>query len=699
MRSFSGSFSPGHGFHWSICLICLTYVFLSVYTASSYSIFIKSVHVEAIVVLDNDRYIDKIIGNYRIVGQLSSSSSASKTFRAAQLDDKQTRYVLKIFQAIHLSPAAQTQFLHEAQLHKRLKHTHLLPLLDAGLVDDIPYQVTEYVPNGSLRERINAQPTRLLPLQDFITILTQVGLALYYAHQRNVEHAHLKPENIYLRAEREALLTDCTIPSVMATLGKRDAYPANSYPYMAPEQFAGWMSKSSDQYALGCIAYELLTGRPPFSAPTFALMEQKHAHEKPIPPTQLNLLLPIALERVVLKAIEKKSADRYASIQDFLTALQPSTPYHSGKAFGVTAAWPAAVNLPSPAHSSGRPPADRVTDQARANSGRRLDGSSTSDVAAAQSSQAHIHAERAAQREKSALSSMILAAAANSALKQSQVLEHTARSARTLLIPASPDSVAPSASTLQHETAQRSETAAAQLGSEAQVGESVARPSPATAIVQTASTAKKPAPPPLGPLRSASRRPAAQGQQRHILMAIAGVWLFALVITTGLIYTAFSGSPAPKATTTVTVAHRQAPSTPTLLTQPSPTPSPTPTLTHVQLPIMAGRAAPTPTPTPSPSPATGLSTTPAGLPMDPACQRRGRTYTCTITLQLGQESPRPVQWSVSDSNLSAFFSPQNGTLTPGQQESIFISANEACPVKGTVIFASAAGNLSVPWSC
>jgi serine/threonine protein kinase len=92
-------------------------------------------------------------------------------------------------------------------------------------------------------------------------------------------------------------------------------------PYMAPEQFKGYISKESDQYALGCLAYELFTGKPPFSAPDFVSMGYKHATERPVALTYLNPSLPLSLEQIVLKALAKQRSERYPDIIAFITAL------------------------------------------------------------------------------------------------------------------------------------------------------------------------------------------------------------------------------------------------------------------------------------------------------------------------------------------------------------------------------------------
>ena len=94
---------------------------------------------------------------------------------------------------------------------------------------------------------------------------------------------------------------------------------------MAPEQFEGIISKQSDQYALGCIAYELFTGRKPFTATSLEIMWYKHAKEDPVAPMQLNSHLPIHIEQAILKAMAKQRHERYTDISDFITALRMSS--------------------------------------------------------------------------------------------------------------------------------------------------------------------------------------------------------------------------------------------------------------------------------------------------------------------------------------------------------------------------------------
>src|SRR5207249_2002146 len=128
-----------------------------------------------------------------------------------------------------------------------------------------------------------------------------IGEALQHAHQQNIIHRDLKPENILFNARGEALLADFGIARMLATAGIRQGTIIGTPPYMSPEQFRGTASKESDQYALGCIAYELFTGQLPFTAPDMVALMFKHIQEAPTAPRQLNPQVPVHIEQAILK--------------------------------------------------------------------------------------------------------------------------------------------------------------------------------------------------------------------------------------------------------------------------------------------------------------------------------------------------------------------------------------------------------------
>src|SRR5205085_1008926 len=266
-------------------------------------------------------YIGKQIGNYRIIEE-RASGSFGRVYKGVHIFLSKRVVAIKLLQRMYLGSQKEREgFLQEAQFLELLKHLHILPIYDVGIDDGIPYFVAEYAPKGSLRDLLQQRYPHLLSADEAISILTQVGQALQHAHQQNIIHRDLKPENILFDAKGEALLADFGIAVVLETARTSPVNLVVSPLYMAPEQFDGMLSKRSDQYALACIAYEMLTGRNPFLAPSAVAMALKHKMEQPIAPTQFNTYLPVPVEQAILKAMSKERSERYPDVAAFIAAL------------------------------------------------------------------------------------------------------------------------------------------------------------------------------------------------------------------------------------------------------------------------------------------------------------------------------------------------------------------------------------------
>lgn len=260
------------------------------------------------------------IGNYHILSNIASGSFGRVYL--AQHRVLTTRIVaLKLMHAVPLSSKQESeQFLHEAKILELLHHPYILPILDVGIHEGIPYIVSEYAAGNSLRMRLNKGRCSL---QESLTILSQMGQALDYAHQQNIIHRDVKPENILFNARGDALLADFGLAIMLATASVKYVSYAGTPRYMAPEQCRGVVSKESDQYALGCIAYELFTGRPPFSSPDPMALMYQHVNDAPTPLSTYTTHLPLHIEQAVLKALMKQRQERHSSVTAFLAALLP----------------------------------------------------------------------------------------------------------------------------------------------------------------------------------------------------------------------------------------------------------------------------------------------------------------------------------------------------------------------------------------
>ncbi len=260
-------------------------------------------------------YIGRQIGNYRIVKEIPGGGFASVFLGQHIVFTDRPIVAIKLLHAHLASQEESDRFLQEARFLEKLKHPHILPIIDAGIQGGLPYLVAEYATKGSLRDRLLRQSPKLLLAEEIITILSQIGQALQYAHTMNIVHRDLKPENVLFNIKNEALLADFGIATVLETARTKHADVSGSPSYMAPEQFDG-----------SCIAYELVTGRKPFIAanPSMEVMWYQHATVNPIPPTQLNSQLPKYIEQAILQATAKNRANRHTDVFAFISALHKS---------------------------------------------------------------------------------------------------------------------------------------------------------------------------------------------------------------------------------------------------------------------------------------------------------------------------------------------------------------------------------------
>lgn len=271
--------------------------------------------------MTEDSYVGKQIGNYRITN-LFDSGSFGRIYRATHIYLPNRIVAIKVMHLTYLgSQKERENFLQEARLLEISKHPNILSIYDLGIDEGYPYFIAEFAPNGSLRSRIQRYLPHPLPRQEALTILTQVGQALHYVHEQLIVHRDLKPENILFNAKNEALIADFGIAVFLETQKTKYVNVIGSPLYMPPEQFEGFASRRSDQYALACIAYELFTGQPPFTAAHPVALWSKHQNEQPRPLTEINPAVPAHIERAILTALAKKREDRYHDVASFVSDL------------------------------------------------------------------------------------------------------------------------------------------------------------------------------------------------------------------------------------------------------------------------------------------------------------------------------------------------------------------------------------------
>ncbi len=218
------------------------------------------------------------------------------------------------------------RFLREIEIAANLTHPHIVPLYDSGEADGFLFYVLPYIEGESLREKLTREGE--LPITDAVRILRDVVDALASAHKHGVVHRDIKPDNVLL-SENHALVTDFGVAkAVSEATGRQQLTTAGvalgTPAYMAPEQAVAdpHIDHRADIYAVGALAYELLTGRPPFTGTTPQMVLSAHVTEAPEPVTKDRHAVPPALAQLVMRCLEKKPADRWQSAQELLPQLE-----------------------------------------------------------------------------------------------------------------------------------------------------------------------------------------------------------------------------------------------------------------------------------------------------------------------------------------------------------------------------------------
>jgi serine/threonine protein kinase len=233
------------------------------------------------------------------------------------------RVVVKILlEETSQDPWVRQKFLQEMEALARIDHPGVVGALDTGETPDgKQFLVMQYVEGVTLRQALEAGP---LPLERAANLIRQIGQALGAAHDKGVWHRDLKPENIMLQSpaggEEYIRLIDFGIAGIKdSSFGGEATKVAGSASYMAPEQYAGNASAASDIYALSVIAYEMLTGRRPFSPHSVMHLVEDKAH--PLSPRGLRPDLPQAAERSILRAMKFQPEARQAAVREFTEEL------------------------------------------------------------------------------------------------------------------------------------------------------------------------------------------------------------------------------------------------------------------------------------------------------------------------------------------------------------------------------------------
>ncbi len=273
---------------------------------------------------DIARLTEILADRYRIERELGEGGMAT-VYLAKDL--KHERMVaLKVLKPELSAVIGAERFLVEIKTTANLQHPHILPLHDSGEVDGTVFYVMPYVEGESLRDRLDRE--KQLSIADAVRLATEIAGALDYAHRHDVVHRDIKPENILLNESGMALVADFGIAlaaskSEGSTRMTETGMSLGTPHYMSPEQAMGerTLDARTDEYALGCVLYEMLTGEPPFTGPTAQAVVARVMTEEPRGLTIQRKTVPANVEAAVVKALSKLPADRFESAKAFAEAL------------------------------------------------------------------------------------------------------------------------------------------------------------------------------------------------------------------------------------------------------------------------------------------------------------------------------------------------------------------------------------------
>ncbi|MEA2211576.1 MAG: eukaryotic-like serine/threonine-protein kinase [Solirubrobacteraceae bacterium] len=261
-----------------------------------------------------------IDGRYKVLRRLGSGGMAEVFLAEDQQLGRQVALKL-LHDRFAADPDFVERFRREARAAAGLQHPNVVSVYDRGRWEDTYYIAMEYLPGRSLKELIH-QEAPLDPVRA-IDITIQILKAARFAHRRGVIHRDLKPHNVIIDESDQAKVTDFGIARAGASDMTETGSIMGTSQYLSPEQAQGHaVESSSDLYSIGVVLYELITGRVPFDGDAAVTIALKHVSEAPRPPHELNPRVPPELEQVVLWVLNKNPADRPASADEFIAALE-----------------------------------------------------------------------------------------------------------------------------------------------------------------------------------------------------------------------------------------------------------------------------------------------------------------------------------------------------------------------------------------
>jgi serine/threonine protein kinase/Tol biopolymer transport system component len=261
-----------------------------------------------------------VAGRYEIQREIGQGAFATVYLARDLRHDRDVAF--KVLNADPSSETGELRFLREIRVLAKLQHPNVLPLIDSGHAETMLYYVMPYINGETLREKMRRE--RQVPLETAVAITREAADALYSAHEHGIIHRDIKPENILLSAGHP-IIADFGIARAIDLAGVRQLTRTGigspgTPAYMSPEQLMGdgELDLRTDIYSLGCVLYEMLTGKPPFAGKDGLV---RRFTEAPPLPSILRVGLPSSIDAIVAKALAREPRDRYPTAAEFAAAL------------------------------------------------------------------------------------------------------------------------------------------------------------------------------------------------------------------------------------------------------------------------------------------------------------------------------------------------------------------------------------------
>ena len=262
-----------------------------------------------------------IVGAYEL-GSLVGTGTVGSAYRARHLETGQPAVVKFLLDDVAKEPEVQRRFVREVAVAEKLNHPNIVRHYDAGLHEDRIYFAMELVDSGTLKDVLRQRG--ILPWREAVEVAIQICAALEYAHKVRVIHRDLKPGNLFLSADGRVKVGDLglarDLDNYRLTL---EGQTVGTVRYMPPEQIAGDadLTGAVDLYALGCVLFEMLVGRPPFDGNSIIDIFEAHLYMEPTPPISLVRDCPEDLSELVLLLLSKDTASRPGNAAEVRSAL------------------------------------------------------------------------------------------------------------------------------------------------------------------------------------------------------------------------------------------------------------------------------------------------------------------------------------------------------------------------------------------